>query len=86
MATQTKTQDLFDLDGALERWTEATRKAGLDYLDAYDKAVDKIADFGVKAAEVTKLPVVTELAKSQAELSRELADSYTTVARDLLKA
>ena len=86
MATQTKTQDLFDLEGAVERWTEATRKAGNDYLDAYGKTVDKLADYGVKAAAATKLPVMTELAESQAKLSRSLADSYITVTRDLLRA
>ena len=86
MATQTKTDDTLDFDGALERWTEAARKAGSDYLDAYGKTVDQLADFGVKAAAATKLPVVTELAESQAKLSRKLADTYISVSRDLLKA
>ena len=86
MATQTKTQDLIDLEGAVERWTEATRKAGNDYLDAYGKTVDQLADYGVKAAAATKFPVVTELAESQATLSRNLAETYITVTRDLLKA
>jgi hypothetical protein len=86
MATQTKTQDLIDLEGAVERWTEATRKAGNDYLDAYGKTVDQLADYGVKAAAATKFPVVTELAESQAKLSRNLAETYITVTRDLLKA
>ena len=86
MATQTKTQDLFEVEGALERWTEATRKAASDYLDAYGKTVDQLADYGVKAAAATKLPVATELAESQAKLSRNLAETYITVSRDLLKA
>jgi hypothetical protein len=86
MATQTKTQDPFDFEGAVERWTEATRKAGNDYLDAYGKAVDQLADYGVKAAAATKLPVVTELAESRAKLSRDVAETYITVTRDLLKA
>ena len=84
--TQTKTPDLFDLEGAVERWNEATRKAGNDYLDAYGKTVDQLSDYGVKAAAATKLPVMTELAESQATLSRNLADTYITVTRDLLKA
>jgi hypothetical protein len=86
MTTQAKTQDLFDVEGALERWNEATRKAGNDYLDAYGKTVDQIAGYGVKAAAATKLPVVTELAESQATLSRNLAETCITVTRDLLKA
>ena len=85
MPPHSKTQDPFDLEGAVERWTEATRKAGDDYLDAYGKTVDQLADDGVKAAAATKFPVVTELAKSQAKLSRNLAETYITVTRDLLK-
>jgi hypothetical protein len=83
--TQTKTPDLLDLEGAVERWTEATRKAGSDYLDAYGKTVDQLADYGVKAAAATKLPGVTELAESQAKLSRSVVETYRTVTRDLLK-
>jgi hypothetical protein len=86
MATQTKTQDLIDLEGAVERWNAATRKAGNDCLDAYGKTVDQLADYGVKAAAATKFPGVTELAESQATLSRNLAETYITVTRDLLKA
>jgi hypothetical protein len=88
MATQTtqpKTQDMLDLEGAVERWTEATRKAGNDYLAAYGKTVDQLADYGVKAAAATKLPGVTELAESQAKLSRNVVETYTAVTRDLLK-
>jgi hypothetical protein len=70
MAMQTKKPDLLALEGAVERWTEATRKAGNDYLDAYGKTVDQLAEYG----------------ESQARLSRNLADTYITVTRDLLKA
>jgi hypothetical protein len=44
------------------------------------------ADYGVEATAATKLPVITELAESQAKLSRNLADAYITVTRDLLRA
>ena len=72
--------------GAVGRWTETTRKAGNDYLDAYGKTVVQLADYGVKAAAAAKLPVVTELAESQAKLSRNLVETYITVTRHLLKA
>ena len=85
MTTQTKTQDRLDLEGAVERWTEATRKAGNDYLDAYGKTVDQLADYGVKTAAATKLPGVTELAESQAKLSRSVVETYIAATRDLLK-
>jgi len=84
--TQTKTQNPFDLEHAVERWTDATRKAGNDYLDAFGKTVDQFADFGVKAAAATKVPGAVELAESQAKLSRNLAETYITVSRDLIKA
>ena len=87
MATQTKTQDLFDLEGAVERWTEATRKAGNDYLDAYGKTVDQLADYGVKAAAATKLPVVTELAavpgQAVAQPGRDLHHGHARPAQGL---
>jgi hypothetical protein len=86
MATQTKAQDHLDVEGAVERWTEATRKVGNDYLDAYGKTVDELAAYSLKAAAATKLPVMTELAASQAELSRGLAESYITATRVMLKA
>jgi hypothetical protein len=84
MTTQTKTQDRLDLEGAVERWTEATRKAGNDYLDAYGKTVDQLADYGVKTAAATKLPGVTELAESQAKVSRTVAETYIAATRELL--
>jgi triacylglycerol esterase/lipase EstA (alpha/beta hydrolase family) len=86
MATQTQDAGPVRPRGAVGRWTETTRKAGNDYLDAYGKTVVQLADYGVKAAAAAKLPVVTELAESQAKLSRNLVETYITVTRDLLKA
>ena len=90
MATQTKTAptfaDYYNVDEALQRWTEATRKAGNDYLDLYDKAVDQFTDIETKAAAATKLPLVTQFVDTHATLTREVAGVYVTAARDLLKA
>jgi hypothetical protein len=89
MATQTKTfkpEDIFDFDGALSRWTEATRKAGSDYLDIYEKTVDQLADLEVKTAGATKIPFVTTVAETHAAVSREVAGAYVTAVRDLIKA
>ena len=57
MATTTKTPnlaDFYNVDDAVQRWTEATRKAGNDYLDLYDKAVDQITELEVKTAAVSE--------------------------------
>jgi hypothetical protein len=88
-ATQTKTvkpQDLFDLDGATERWTEASRKAGNDYLDLYEKTADQLAELEVKTAQATKIPAVITIAETHASVSREVAGAYVSAVRDLLKA
>ena len=88
-ATRTKTvqsQDLFDVDGATERWTEASRTAGNDYLDLYEKTVDQLADLEVKTAGATKIPFVTTVAETHAAVSREVAGAYVAAVRDLIKA
>ena len=89
MATTPKTPnlaDFYNVDETVQRWAEATRKAGNDYLDLYDKTVDQITEFEVKTAAATKLPLVTQLVDTHVTLTREVAGVYTTAARDLLKA
>jgi len=88
MATQTtpKLADFYNVDENVQRWTEATRKAGNDYLDLYDKAVDQIIELEVKTAAATKLPLVSQLVDTHVTLTREVAGVYVTAARDLLKA
>jgi hypothetical protein len=41
--TSSSTPDLFDFEGALKQWTDATRKATEDALDLYVKTVDEFA-------------------------------------------
>ena len=88
MATQTtpKLTDIYNVEDAVQRWTEATRKASNDYLDLYDKAVDQIIELEVKTAAATKLPLVSQLVDTHVTLTREVAGVYVTAARDLLKA
>src|SRR4051794_9256314 len=89
MATQTtipNLADFYNVEDTVQRWTEATRKAGNDYLDLYDKAVDQITELEVKTAAATKLPLITQLVDTHVTLTREVAGVYVTAARDLLKA
>jgi hypothetical protein len=86
MTTTTPFADVYNVDGSVRRWTEATRKAGNDYIDLYDKAVNQFADLEVKTAAATKLPFVSQVADAHASLTREVAGIYVTAARDLLKA
>ena len=86
MATQTKTNDIFDVQGAVERIADANRKAGNDYLDLYEKTVGQLTALELKTAEAVKLPGVTEIAKTHADDTRKVAKTYTDTARELLKA
>ncbi len=88
MATQTtpKLTDIYNVEDAVQRWTEATRKASHDYLDLYDTGVDQITELEVKTAAATKLPLVSQIVDTHVTLTREVAGVYVTAARDLLKA
>ena len=89
-ATQTKNgttrNDPFDVQGVFERLTEANRKAGNDYLDLYEKTVAQLTDLELKTAEAVKLPAVSSIAKTHADVTRKVAGTYVDTARDLLKA
>ena len=87
--TQTKNvkpQDLFNVDGVAERWSEASRKASHDYLDLYEKTADQLADLEVKTAQATKIPAVITIAETHASASREVTGAYVSALRDLLKS
>ena len=71
MATQTKPNDLFNVQGAVERLADANRKAGNDYLDLYEKTVGQLTALEIKTAEAVKLPAVTEIAKTHADVTRK---------------
>jgi hypothetical protein len=84
--TKTPFADFANVDEAVQRWTEATRKAGNDYLDLYDKAVGQITELEAKTAAATKLPLVSQIVDTHVALTREVTGVYVTAARDLLKA
>jgi hypothetical protein len=86
MATQTKPNDLFDVQGAVERLADANRKVGNDYLDLYEKTVGQLTALEIKTAEAVKLPAVTEIAKTHADVTRKVAGTYVETARELLNA
>ena len=90
MATQTKNDtkrnDSFDVQGAVERLADANRKAGNDYLDLYEKTVAQLTDLELKTADAVKLPAVSTIAKTHADVTRKVAGTYVRTARELLKA
>ena len=84
--TDTKRNDPFDVQAAFERFADANRKAGNDYLDLYEKTVAQLTDLEVKTAETVKVPAVTTIAKTHADVTRKVAGTYVDTARELLKA
>ncbi len=68
-----------------ERLIETSKSAGLTALDAYEKALQSLADFEEKVASATQLDWVSALATTHAKFITDLSSSYTKVARDLVK-
>ena len=68
-----------------EQVLTAARKAGNLYLDSYEKAVDRTTELQLKLAGLSQQEWLKSLIEAQVDATRELAGSYTTTARSLLK-
>lgn len=68
-----------------EQFLAAARKAGNLYVDSYEKAVDRAIDFERKVAGLSQQEWLKTLIDAQTDFAREVADSYATAARTLLK-
>ena len=68
-----------------EQFMTTARKAGNLYVDSYEKAVDRAIELELKIAGLTEQEWLTSLIEAQADFAREVADSYTSAARSLLK-
>jgi hypothetical protein len=68
-----------------EQVLSAARKAGNLYLDSYEKAVDRGTELQLKLAGLSQQEWLKSLIEAQVDVTRELAGSYTTTARSLLK-
>jgi hypothetical protein len=68
-----------------EQFVAAARKAGNLHLDSYEKAVDRAVDFELRFADATQQEWLKSVIETQAKLARELANTYTSTARSLLK-
>ena len=92
MATQTKTQAEKDIDQATTRIRDLNeqaldfgRKAGTGFLEAYEQNLQTFADYQDKVADQTKVDWVANIARAQANFTREISRVYTSTARDLIK-
>jgi hypothetical protein len=68
-----------------EQVLTAARKAGSLYVDAYEKTVDRPIELELKLAGLTRQQWLKSLLEGQAEFAREIADSYATATRNLLR-
>ncbi len=68
-----------------EQFLGAARQAGNLYVDAYEKAVDRAIELELKVAGLTQQEWLKNLIETQADFTREVASSYTSTARSLLK-
>ena len=76
------TQRIRDLN---DRLIESSKSAGAVALDAYEKALQSLADFEQKVAKASQLDWVTALAATHAKFISDMSTSYTKAARDLVK-
>jgi hypothetical protein len=90
--TNATTTGIPSFDTAFDQFREsgeqvlaAARKAGLLYLDTYEKAVDRTTELQLKLAGLTQQEWLKSLIEAQVDVERELSSSYTTTARSLLK-
>ena len=68
-----------------EQLFAAARRAGELYLDTYEKAVDRTVAFERKLAGMTQQEWLRSLIETQADITRDLASSYSSAARSFLK-
>jgi DNA mismatch repair ATPase MutS len=68
-----------------ERILEAARKAGGAYLDAYEKALESIADYQERVAKQSDVEWISTVVDAQARFTRELTKLYVSTGRELLK-
>jgi len=68
-----------------ERIIETGRKAGLTSLDLYEKTLKSIADMQEDVGKASQVQWFSAIAAAQANFTREMAETYTAAARDVLK-
>lgn len=61
------------------------QKTGLASLDLYEKTLKSIADMQQAVGQASQLQWFSQIAAAQANFTREMAETYTSAARDLLK-
>ena len=81
-AVNDTTERIRDLN---ERILTAGKKSGGAYLDAYEKALQSIAEYQEQVAKQTDVEWVSTVVDAQARFTRELTKVYVSTTRELLK-
>jgi hypothetical protein len=68
-----------------EQILEKSSEYGAGFLDAYEQSMETFAEYQSRAAEGTDVEWVSQIAKAQADFTREVAKLTTTAARQFLK-
>ena len=68
-----------------ERVLEYGKKAGVQFLEAYESNMKTFADYGDKFADSAQAEWVATAVRAQTDFTRELTKLYSTATRDLLK-
>jgi|tagenome__1003787_1003787.scaffolds.fasta_scaffold15455394_1 hypothetical protein len=80
----TKNSTTPNFEGLNDRLLETGRRVGTLSLDSYEKAVDTVVAWERKVAEQTPNAAVAGLITAHADLSRDLAKTYASAARELV--
>jgi hypothetical protein len=68
-----------------EQIITAGKQAGETYLKAYERMLTSIADLQEEAGKASPYEWIATAASAQARFTREIADAYTAVGRELVK-
>jgi hypothetical protein len=90
MGTQNRAADNARMDEVADRVRELNERilasghqTGVAFLDIYEKALHGIADMQVELGERSEVEWLSDLARLQAQFTRELANAYTSAVRDM---
>ena len=88
MATQAKTKSSTTTSpspqGLVERAIEVGRGAGHSYLDAAQWVGDQVAELQKSVGDASQVELVSEAARTQADVTRDLVDAYVSAGRRMI--
>ena len=67
-----------------EQILEAGKQWGQSFLDAYEQSMRSFADFTAKSGQSTDVEWISQVAKAQADFTREVTKAYTAAAREFV--